>query len=565
MKIATFVVAACFAAPAFAACPTVSFTRTAVPVSSNSGPFVGSTPDFNGDGRSDLAVYYNNTGGLQPFLSNGDGTFTPGAFYNSAFINGADTGDINGDGKADIVAQEGFDLHIYYGTGTGTLISGPVIAMGISRETSRIGDLNGDGLADIVSEELDGQVSVLMQTAPGVFAAPVRYPMNARRDLALADLDGDNKLDMVTPSDTNEVSWRFGNGDGTFGPQFTLTVGTTSFAFVYSVLVHDFTHDGKPDIAVGHIGEGVFIVQNDGNRNFHVAQNLAPTGAAYYLELGDFNSDGLQDILMSEYGGWNILYSQPNGTFSAPQFISAPELSVGPTASSITTVGDFRGDGRADFATRLSASNIDIFLNTCVPAPVITSVTPSFGPAAGGITVQINGSSLLSTASVMFGSTAASIVSRTGNVVTVTLPASSPGVVPVTVSTAGGTFTLPNAFTFSAPTTLNVPPSTGVVGQVTALHAFISPAPDGGTVTFSEGATILGTAPVVNGVATIGVVFNTVGTHTITAAFNGTPAFGPSSGSGNAIISAVPVPTLSPLAMMLAVAALALAGVWLRR
>ena len=49
------------------------------------------------------------------------------------------------------------------------------------------------------------------------------------------------------------------------------------------------------------------------------------------------------------------------------------------------------------------------------------------------------------------------------------------------------------------------------------------------------------------------------------AAFNGTPAFGPSSGSGNAIISAVPIPTLSPLAMMLAVVALAFGGVWLRR
>ena len=98
---------------------------------------------------------------------------------------------------------------------------------------------------------------------------------------------------------------------------------------------------------------------------------------------------------------------------------------------------------------------------------------------------------------------------------------------------------------------------------MTALRAFVSPVPDGGTVTFSEGPTILGTAPVVDGVATLAVVFNTIGTHTITATFNGTPAFGPSSGSGNAIISAVPVPTLSPFAMLIAVMALGMMGVWI--
>jgi hypothetical protein len=564
MKIAAAVIAALLlVSPTFAACPTVSFTRTVIPVASNSGALAGSTPDLNGDGRSDVVVYYNNNGGLQPFLSNGDGTFTPGTLYNNSFINGADAGDIDGDGKPDIMAQEGFDLHIYYSTGTGTLTSGPVINMGVSRYYSRAADLNGDHLPDIVTADLDFNVSVLLQTAPGVFAPPVKYAMGNAVALQAADLDGDGKLDIVTPSAQNDISWRFGNGDGTFGPQITLNLGPSSFGFVNSLLVYDFTHDGKADIAVGHIGEGVYIVQNDGNRNFHVAQHLVPAGAAYYLERGDFNSDGLQDILMSEYGGWNILYSQPNGTFSAPQFISAPELSSGPFASGPTVVGDFRGDGRADFASPLTNSSIDIFLNSCAPPPVITSVSPAFGPAAGGITVQIHGSSLLTTASVTFGGTQATITAISGNLITVTLPASSPGVVPVTVTTSGGTFTLPNAFTFSAPTTLTVPQSNGVVGQVTALHAFVSPVPDGGTVTFSEGVTILGTAPVVDGVATLPVVFNTIGTHTITATFNGTPAFGPSSGSGNAIISAVPVPTLSPFAMLIAVMALGMMGVWI--
>ncbi|MDT0456451.1 IPT/TIG domain-containing protein [Streptomyces sp. DSM 41527] len=79
------------------------------------------------------------------------------------------------------------------------------------------------------------------------------------------------------------------------------------------------------------------------------------------------------------------------------------------------------------------------FTYTTASVPVLTSVTPSSGPAAGGTTVTLTGTGLASTSSVRFGTTAATsftVVSDTH--VTAVAPAGT-GTVQVTVTTPGGT------------------------------------------------------------------------------------------------------------------------------
>jgi uncharacterized repeat protein (TIGR01451 family) len=68
--------------------------------------------------------------------------------------------------------------------------------------------------------------------------------------------------------------------------------------------------------------------------------------------------------------------------------------------------------------------------------------------------------------------------------------------------------------------------TTSVVGQPVAFTATVTPVAPGagtptGTVSFTEGATILGTASLSNGQATANISFATVGTHTVTAVFSG--------------------------------------------
>ena len=87
---------------------------------------------------------------------------------------------------------------------------------------------------------------------------------------------------------------------------------------------------------------------------------------------------------------------------------------------------------------------------TSTPAPAVTGVSPSTGPAAGGTGVTVTGSNRTG-GSVAFGGVAASGVSCTATSCTATSPAGS-GTVNVTVTTAGGTSATSSAdqFTYQA-------------------------------------------------------------------------------------------------------------------
>ncbi len=92
------------------------------------------------------------------------------------------------------------------------------------------------------------------------------------------------------------------------------------------------------------------------------------------------------------------------------------------------------------------------------PPPVVTSISPTSGPAGGGTSVTINGANFTGS-TVTFGSTPASITSNTGTQLTVIAPPGS-GTVDVIVTNAGGSST-PSAadrFTYTAATQPPPPP-----------------------------------------------------------------------------------------------------------
>ncbi|AQW52781.1 MULTISPECIES: IPT/TIG domain-containing protein [Streptomyces] len=77
-------------------------------------------------------------------------------------------------------------------------------------------------------------------------------------------------------------------------------------------------------------------------------------------------------------------------------------------------------------------------------------ISPSQGSSAGGQTVTITGTNLGGATAVHFGSKLAAITANTPTSVTVTTPSGS-GMVPVTVTTAGGTSNPLNFFYVGAP------------------------------------------------------------------------------------------------------------------
>ena len=94
-------------------------------------------------------------------------------------------------------------------------------------------------------------------------------------------------------------------------------------------------------------------------------------------------------------------------------------------------------------------------------APVVWNLSSTVGNTAGGLVINILGTGLTSTTSVTFGGTAGtSVTTSSDNLVSVTTPAHSAGLVDVVITSNGFSTTLPNAFTYNSATTLAAPTPT---------------------------------------------------------------------------------------------------------
>lgn len=531
-----------FALSAGGACPAVSFEPRINHAITSGSPYVGSVTDVNADGRDDITVYYNNSSGFQTFLSNPDGTVTPGTRIVTLGVSDVQVGDLDADGFADAAQGSGFEIRFYEGTGTGAYIVRQSIPLSGSPVSIEFADFNEDGAMDAVAVvNITASIVILTQTAPWTFAAGPDISTGAAviGDPSVADLDADGNLDVAVVGD-NTVKILYGNGDGTFDPVQTLAL-PASTAGASSLTISDFNGDGRLDIGAGVISVGVAILINDGGRAFHHDRTLAPGAGARTVRAADLNADGRSDLIVSTYGGFYTLLASPATMFNAPVFWQIPEQSDSApqdwSDTFVFEVGDTRGDGRTDIVGRIGRfigpHRIVTYPNACVPPPTLTSLTPGFGPAEGGTEVTITGESLLTTTQVLFGSTPATILGKSATAVTVRTPAATPSIVDVMVTTGGGSATLPGAFRFMGATTTTVTPdrSVAVVGEQFQLVATVAPTLTGGTVTFMEGGTVHGTAPVVNGRASITIISGIIAPRTITANFSGTPIYFPSSGT----------------------------------
>jgi FG-GAP-like repeat/FG-GAP repeat len=231
--------------------------------------------DLNGDGNPDLVVAdLSPEGNAIVLLQNAaaPGTFMkPVDLPTGNYTSGVAVGDLNGDGKPDIVAatydsngNNGAVYIFFQNPATPGAFLAPVsYPAGAQPQAVKIADVNGDGLPDIVVANYgpgsDGTgmsgVTVLLQDAahPGTFLAPVSYatPFGAV-DVAVADVNGDGRPDLVVaslgPAPTGAVSVLLQSS--TQAGTFTAAAVYPGFGHPLGVAVADLNGDGHPDIAV---------------------------------------------------------------------------------------------------------------------------------------------------------------------------------------------------------------------------------------------------------------------------------------------------------------------------
>jgi hypothetical protein len=320
--------------------------------------------DFNNDGRPDLVVgdeFYQFATVLMNTSLGGEFSF--GGYTE---LSGASellaAGDIDGDGKADLVTA-GFGastVTVRRGNGDGTFGSEASYTVGSAIQFMTMGDVNGDGRADLlVTSAGAGSVSVLRGQADGSLAAAASYSVGAGPvSVAVGDVNGDGKIDLLSANASDDsVSVLLGNGDGTFQAGVTLSVGDDP----RHIAVSDFNGDGKADLAVAQFGTNtVRVLLGRGNGTFKFDTTLQTSAGPFRLAVANFDQDNRPDLVVlsdnsaSPMAGFFI----GNGTsFFTPGavhgILSSANVDFDGDGYRVLdmVITDFNGDGRPDLAS----------------------------------------------------------------------------------------------------------------------------------------------------------------------------------------------------------------------
>lgn len=210
------------------------------------------------------------------------------------------------------------------------------------------GDFNGDGKLDLVTANYGAaNLSIFLGNGDGTFQPPHTISIGSDTrpvGIAAADFNGDGKLDLAIGYDVQNstgVSILLGNGDGTFQPIQDFAAGTRT----YEMVVEDFNGDGFPDIAVTNEAEGhVQVLLGNGDGTLQAAVPYSVTSSAFYIQEADLNGDGNLDLVVSGEGSGTIsvLLGNGDGTFQAEATYTAG------TSAQDVAISDFDGDGIPD-------------------------------------------------------------------------------------------------------------------------------------------------------------------------------------------------------------------------
>jgi len=261
-------------------------------------------------------------------------------------------GDVNGDGRPDIVGTIGAALTTSLGDGTGsfgtTLAS--QLALPFAADRLRLGDLNGDKKLDaVVVFPNDGRVGVCLGDGSGGFAPATTYSVPTNPiDVEILDLNGDGKLDVACVCRiAGQVAWLLGDGTG----HLASAGSATTDALPNHLIAGEFTGDPQIDVAAPGEMFGTAAIWKAVGGGLQYSATFGPLAKPWGLAAGDLNLDGVEDLVALTGAGSPSSIEPWLGFLTVPGFANNYALATPfPQAGlgSELAVADFDGDGFPD-------------------------------------------------------------------------------------------------------------------------------------------------------------------------------------------------------------------------
>ena len=364
--------------------------------------------DFDGDKRVDV-VASNENAGFLTILSNGSmpGTIAfPVKFATNIASRSLHVkcGDLNGDGKPDIVATESGatdKVFVMKNNSTGPAsfaFSAPLIVTLAGKRPKRIEiadmDLNGKPEVIITSQATNTVTILVNQSTLGAISFSPLPPVQvsipgtvSTEGLAVEDLNADGLPEIVTSQfQTNSDIYIIENmsspGAIVTGAIKTLTAGVA----IKNIRVGDLDGDGKPDIAFTKLTSsevGLYRNQSAGSTITFTASSSIPTDATPWgIDFGDLDGDGKAEMVVASVTKKSITILQNKstpGTLSFDRFIQATSY-----INRHVSICDVDGDGKPDIAftsiddntLNIPASKVSFFRNRTCMVPNVTPPGP---------------------------------------------------------------------------------------------------------------------------------------------------------------------------------------------